>query len=147
VTTALNATLQKFKETPGLYYDHVGEAQLYNTEWKLLTYVDLQEADRNLETVVKYAQMSKDFCKNHERTFWVNFTDCVKIARYTDRQVREVEELRALVKQLTRVEDKEQTGFKRGIFSFVVEISKILFGAMDSNDATYAEKVSNLEKE
>jgi hypothetical protein len=60
-TTSLDATLQKFKESPGLYYDHLGEAQLYNTDWKLLTYVDLQEADRNLETVVKYAQMSKDF--------------------------------------------------------------------------------------
>jgi len=44
-TTALDFTLQKFKESPGLYYDHAGEAQLYGTEWKLLTYTDLQEAD------------------------------------------------------------------------------------------------------
>jgi hypothetical protein len=35
------------KESPGLYYNHIGEAQLYNTEWKLLTYIDLQEADQN----------------------------------------------------------------------------------------------------
>ena len=44
--SALDATLQRFKESPGLYYDHIGEAQLYNTEWKLLTYIDLQEADK-----------------------------------------------------------------------------------------------------
>jgi hypothetical protein len=25
---ALNVTLQRFKESPGLYYDHVGEAQI-----------------------------------------------------------------------------------------------------------------------
>jgi hypothetical protein len=81
-TNALDVTVQKFKESPGLYYDNVG-AQLYSTEWKLLTYIDLQEADRNLETVVKYAQMSNDFCKNHEHSFWINFTDCVRIARYT----------------------------------------------------------------
>jgi len=56
-TAALDATLQKYEKSPGLYYDHIGEAQLYNTEWKLLTYVDLQEADRNLETVVKYAEL------------------------------------------------------------------------------------------
>jgi len=48
-TATLDATLQKFEKSPGLYYDHVGETQLYNTEWKLLTYVDLQEADRNLD--------------------------------------------------------------------------------------------------
>jgi len=36
--SALDATLQRFKESPGLYYDHIGEAQLYNTEWRILTY-------------------------------------------------------------------------------------------------------------
>jgi hypothetical protein len=32
LTSALDATLQRFKESPGLYYDHIGEAQLCNTE-------------------------------------------------------------------------------------------------------------------
>jgi hypothetical protein len=49
-TAALDATLQKFKESPGLYYDYVGEEQLYTIEWRFLTYIDLQEADKNLET-------------------------------------------------------------------------------------------------
>jgi hypothetical protein len=35
-TYALDATLKRFKESPGLYYDHVGETQLYNTEWKIV---------------------------------------------------------------------------------------------------------------
>jgi hypothetical protein len=48
-------------KSPGLYYDHIG-AQLYNTEWKLLTYIDLREADQNLETVKKYAHLSMEFC-------------------------------------------------------------------------------------
>jgi hypothetical protein len=110
--------------------------------------IDLQEADQNLETVVKYARMSKEFYKHHKHMFWINFTDCVKIARYTDRRVNEVKEFKALVKQLTRVEEREQTRFKRGIFNFVGGIIKILFGTMDSDDATYyAENVSNLEKE
>ena len=49
----------------------------------------------------------------------MNFTDCVRIARYTDRQVKEVEELNMLVRQPTRVEDQDQTRFKRGVFNFV----------------------------
>jgi len=113
-----------------------------------LTYIDLQEADRNLETVVKYAQLSKDFCKNHEHSFWINFTDCVRIARYTDRQIKEVEELKMLVRQLTRIEEEDQTRFKRGVFNFIGGISKILFGTMDNDDASYySEKISSLEKE
>jgi len=70
-------TLHRFKESP-VYYDHVGEAQLYNTEWKIIIYVNIQEADRNLETVRKYAQISIEFCKTQERTFWINFIDCTK---------------------------------------------------------------------
>ena len=148
LTTVLDVTIQKFKESPGLYYDHTGEAQLYSTEWKLLTYIDLQEADRNLETVVKYAQLSKEFCKNHEHSFWINFTDCVRIAHYTDRQIKEVEELKMLVRQLTRNEEKDQVRIKRGVFNFIGGISKILFGMMDNDDASYySEKISSLEKE
>ena len=56
-TVALHATLQNFKESPGLYYDHIGEAQLYNTEWRLLTYIDLQEADQNLRVHKEICQI------------------------------------------------------------------------------------------
>jgi hypothetical protein len=147
-TAALDVTLQKYEKSPGLYYDHIDESQLCNTEWRLLTYVDLQEADRNLKTVVKYAELSKKFCIKHEHSFWVNLTDCVRLARYTDRKVKEVQELKELVRELTRVEEKAPFRFKRGVFNFVGGISKILFGTMDSNDASYyAEKVSELEKE
>ena len=52
--TALDATLQRFKESPGLYYDYTGEGQLWNTEWRIVTCISLQEADQNLETVKKY---------------------------------------------------------------------------------------------
>ena len=99
-------------------------------------------------TVVRYAQLSKDFCKKHEHSYWINCTDCVRTACYSNRKVKEVEELKMLVRQLTRVEDKDQTRFKREVFNFVGGIIKILFGTMDSNDASYyAEKDSNLEKE
>jgi ribosomal protein L10 len=147
-TSALDATLQRFKESPGLYYNHIGEAQLYNTEWKLLTYIDLREADQNLESVKKYAQLSMEFCKQHEHTYWINITDCMKITHYMDRHIKEVEDLKSLVRQLTRIEEDEQMRFKRGIFNFIGGISKILFGTMDSEDASYyAEKISSLEKE
>ena len=36
-----DVTVIQFKESPGLYYDHVGEARLYSTEWKVATYINL----------------------------------------------------------------------------------------------------------
>jgi hypothetical protein len=72
----------------------------------------------------------------------------VRIARYTDRNVREVEELKRLFRQLTNVEDKALPRLKIIVFDYVGGISKILSGKMDSNDASYyAKNVSNLEKE
>jgi len=65
-TVALDAKLQRFKKSPGLYYDYIGEAQLYSTEWRLLTYIDLRETDLNLESTKRYAQLSTEFCNKHE---------------------------------------------------------------------------------
>jgi ribosomal protein L10 len=62
--------------------------------------------------------------------------------------MQEIEDLKLLVRQLTRNEEGERARFKRGVFNFIGGISKILFGTMDNEDASYyAEKISNLEKE
>jgi hypothetical protein len=86
-TSSLDETLQRFKESPALYCDHIREARLYNTEWKILTYINLQEAGQNLETANKYAQLSMGFCKSHKQIYWMNLADCTKITRYVDVQI------------------------------------------------------------
>ena len=58
IALALDATLQQFEEFSGLYYDHVGEARQYRTEWKFVTYLNLEVVDDNSETVKNYANMS-----------------------------------------------------------------------------------------
>jgi hypothetical protein len=148
-TAGLDVTLEKYTESPGLYYDDSGSAQLYSTEWKVVTYVNLEEASQNLEIVKRYASLSITFCKEHEHTFWINFTDCMRTIRHLDRQIREIEDMKLLVKQLTRTdEDATNIRSKRGIFNFIGGISKILFGTMDSEDASYyTDKISDLERE
>jgi hypothetical protein len=54
-TAVLDVTIQTFKETPGLYYDHLGEAQLYKTDCKI---INLREAEESFRVVKDYAQMS-----------------------------------------------------------------------------------------
>ena len=34
---SLDVTVQIFKESPGMYYDHVVETGLYSTKWKVVT--------------------------------------------------------------------------------------------------------------
>jgi hypothetical protein len=73
----------------------------------------------------------------------------MKTIRYLERQIEEVENMNLLVKQLTRIDDEAtQLRFKRGVFNFIGGISKILFGIMDSEDASYyTDKISDLERE
>jgi hypothetical protein len=146
---ALDVTVQQFKETPGLYYDFIGEVELYNTEWKIITYIDLNTVDDNFKTVKNYAQMSADFCKKYENILWVNFTDCTNSINRTDRLIREVENLQSILRQLMRNEDEFiHARNKRGIFDFVGGISKILFGMLDAENANYyTNKISQLENE
>jgi len=73
IALALDVTVQLFKESPGLFYDHVGETRLYSTEWKVVTYINLEIFDDNFESVKNYAQMSAEFCRRHKNQFWGNY--------------------------------------------------------------------------
>ena len=137
IALALDVTVQQFKESSGLYYDHVGEVKLYSTEWKFVTYIDLELADGIFETVRIYAQMSAEFCKRHEHVFWTN-TGCSNGVRQVDIQIKEVNELELLLRQLTRIDDDSvYRREKRVVFNLVGGMSKILFGTMDDQDAIY----------
>jgi hypothetical protein len=47
---ALDVTVQQFKEAPGLYYEFIGEVHLYNTEWKIVTYINLETVGENFKS-------------------------------------------------------------------------------------------------
>jgi hypothetical protein len=82
---------------------------------RFVTYVNLDTVDENFGTVRNYAQMSSDFCKKHERTFWCNYTGCLDSIHQTDRPLKEVNDLKSVRKQLTRNEDEpDRTPNRRG---------------------------------
>ena len=99
IILTLDVTEQEFKESPGLYYDHVGEARLYSRELKVITYINLETVDENFELVKNYAPMSAEFCKRHEHQFLAKYTGCLNSIRQTDRPIREVNELKFLLRQ------------------------------------------------
>ena len=149
IAIALDVTVQQFKELPGLYCDYIGEARLYSTEWKVVIYINLETVDDNFRTVRNYAQMSADFCIKHEHKFWVNYTGCLNNIRQTERKFEEVNDLKLILRQLTRYEDElTHTRNKRGVFNFIGGISKILFGTLDNEDANYyTDKITHLGNE
>jgi hypothetical protein len=92
--------------------------------------------------------MSADFCKSTSR-ICVNYIGCLNSIRRTDRPIREVNNLQSILKQLTRNEEKFiHARNKRGVYDYVGGVSKILFGALDAEDANYyTNKISQLQCE
>jgi hypothetical protein len=39
----LGYILEKYDESPGIYFENKGQASLYNTEWRTVVYVNLQQ--------------------------------------------------------------------------------------------------------
>jgi hypothetical protein len=89
---------------------------LYGTEWKVVTYVNLNTVNENFRTLKNYSQMSADFRKKHERTFSFNYTGCLDSIRQTDRPLKEVNDLKFVLRQLTRNENEsDRTRNRRGV--------------------------------
>ena len=82
-------------------------------------YINLEIVDENFELVKNYAQMSAEFGKRCEHQFWANYTGCLNNIRQTDRLIKEVDELKLLLRQLTRNDDSFYTREKRGVFNFI----------------------------
>jgi len=110
-----------------------------------LSHINLETVD-NFKTVENYAQMSVNFCK-YEHKVWV-YTGCLNTIRRTDGPLKEVRNLRSILTQLTRNEDEFiHARNKRGV-NFIGGISKILFGTLDAEDASYyTDKISQVENE
>jgi hypothetical protein len=129
----LGYTVERYNESPGIYYENKGTAVLYNVAWRTTVYVDLNKLDNETLTLRRYVNHVDLLC---QMSIIRNWTGC---AHFSD-------ETRDRLGQLTRTENplREITGQqsrgqrkKRGVFNFIGELSKILFGTMDEDDAKY----------
>jgi len=143
------------KETPEIRYNYESYVQdlqsclqscyeVARSNLKINKEKSKEYYDRNTCSVVRNRRKIVVTCCYK---FWANYTGCLNNIRQTDRPIKEVNELKLLLRQLTRNEDDSvYTLQKRGVFNFIGGISKILFGTMDNEDANYyTGKISHLE--
>jgi hypothetical protein len=85
--------------------------------------------------------------QKHGHKFWVNYTGCFNSIRETDKPIKEVNDLKLILRQLTRNEGESiYTPNKQGVFNFIAGISKILFGTLDNEDTKYyTDKITHSE--
>lgn len=58
-------TNEVIRNNPGVYFEKIGSAQLSNEDWKLLTYIDVNNYYTRFDYVkLRFNQLTK-FCSNH----------------------------------------------------------------------------------
>ena len=128
----LGYSIDKCDESPGLYYELLGEATLYNTEWKTVVYVNLGQTVSETEQLGKYITYINKLCQATEVQNW---TDCNHFSSLSNDRIKQVKGTEKLLHEL--IGNSGRTRRRRGALNFVGEISKILFGTLDSDDADY----------
>lgn len=172
---AFDFQVETMSDSPGLYYENIGETQLYNTEWKLVTYVNLRQIDDKINEAGKYLNIITQFVSNSKRNAWISagnfsraennkrknnvtFNKIVKGSlnniKESESKLMQVKETRQMIKELVRDREnplrikRQIKRGKRGVFDFVGRIAHILFGTLDDEDASYySSQISKLENE
>ncbi|XP_063236303.1 uncharacterized protein LOC134538755 [Bacillus rossius redtenbacheri] len=141
----LDIQVSPILDSPGLYYDYQGEGQLYNIEWRLVTFVNIRQIDVNFENVKRYVFMVNNLCKREEYTH-KNKTLCNLSMSRIRTTIESLTKARTIIAEMTESKARR----KRSIFPFNIigQLSRVLFGTLDEEDAEfYSQKISKLEEE
>jgi hypothetical protein len=129
----LGCSIEKYDESPGVYYENKGVAVLYNVAWKTIVYVNLNKTDNETLVMRQDVHHVDKLCQMSIIRNWAGSAHFGNDARERLNQLTKTE---GLPKEITG----QGTGGKRkkrGVFNFIGEVSKILFGTMDDDDAKY----------
>jgi hypothetical protein len=85
-----------------LYYQHEGTARLYTSEWKIVTYLNLQGASDNIDATGKYIGFTVPFWMKHSGLWQPHPSGCNNMLNTVKREYAMVKEMRGLILQLTR---------------------------------------------
>jgi hypothetical protein len=124
---------EEYGKSPGLCYEQLGETTLYNTDWRTVVYVDLGQTDRDIEQLNQYITHINQLFHATEIQNW---TDC---SHFKALSVETFKRIKGSKRPLGELIEKEPKPLRRrqGALNFIGEISKILFGTLDADDANY----------
>jgi hypothetical protein len=125
-------SIDRYDESPGLYYELLGETALYNTEWKTIVYVNLRETDSQTEQLGQYINYVNKPCTLTEVQNW---TDCNHFSALSRDRFRQLQETERVLNEIIGKPGK--TRKRRGALNFIGEVSKVLCGTLDADDADY----------
>ena len=125
--------IREFEGSPGLFYVDKGTVNLNSAIWKTIIYVNLAEENIEIESLQAYIYHVDKLCNSMEIRNW---TGCSQFRNSVNDHFRYLESGAGMLTDIIGTKTREPRG-RRGILNFVGEVSKVLFGTLDENDAEY----------
>jgi hypothetical protein len=129
-------TLELYKESPGIYYENRGQASFYTTTWKTVVYLDLKQTLNQADVIGQYIKHTDRLCQELMIKAW---TECNYFHELAESKIRQIKNTEKLLVEITDTKT-DRKRVRRGVFNFIGDVSKILFGTMDNADAEYYNK-------
>lgn len=137
IKTTATETVEYFNNQPveklaGVYFENLAYLHIYRDYWKFVNYVNLTPLEEKEKILEFYTGKIGLLCyKNH--VICAGFEELQRLKRKLDRLKTSKETINDLIGRSNDVTFRA----KRGVFDFVGQIAKILFGTLDSTDADY----------
>jgi hypothetical protein len=129
----LGYTLERYDGSTRIYFENKGQVHLYNTEWQVIVYIDLKGISNQSNEIERYIKHIDKLC---QEIVVQNWTDCYHFLEISRKKLQQIKRAENLVADIT---DRKlyKIRRRRNVFNFIGEISKVLFGTMDNDDAKY----------
>jgi hypothetical protein len=139
----LGYTLDKYDDSTGIYYKNKGQVNLYNTEWQVVVHHDLKGISIQSTEIDKYVKHANRLCQELAIQNW---TDCYHFSEISKEKLEQIKRTENLIMEISD-HRFQRTRKRRGVFNFIGEISKVLFGTLDNEDAKYYnEQIKHFEE-
>lgn len=132
--------ITEFQDNQGIYFEFKSNANVYKTEWTLITHFNLSAYENQLTMLRPTVMNLKLFCKNARLD--VKFKPhCTSVFKQLEHQVKEIEDANELIHHQNKYRLK-----RAALFGFVGKISNSLFGVLDEEFAEgYEDQISKLK--
>lgn len=128
---------QPLERLAGIYFESIANLHIYRDNWRFINYVNLAPLEEK-EKILNFFTHKIDllcFSKYGDDITCSGLQELERLKRKLINVKINRQTINDLVGRLDEKSDRYRS--KRGVFDFVGQISKILFGTLDSSDADY----------
>lgn len=140
--------INKFQQPAGIYFQTIGNLGLSNTQWQLITYINITNYENKYNQVVSIVERVENSCKLGEKLEIQNIEHrCNQYRQQAKELLTEIKNDNEHILKVIERPKIDNYRRKRGLINLVGRTANVLFGVCDDADSDYFyKKIKELEE-